>query len=179
MSILTYFKCWKSLVLSDVSMWTIPFQSPRSALGWHSGWACTWVTARLPALGAPPALGSCHWLLLLPQWQSPGPVLRTAHAAAHLLRRWWRDRGLEHGRGAAGGRFTDGSSHPSMATGLGSAPPTLLRNASASPPAHLFSVGVLGLCCCVSFSVVVASWGYSLVACGLLVAVASRRGARL
>ena len=66
-----------------------------------------------------------------------------------------------------------------MATGLGSAPPTLLRNASASPPAHLFSVGVLGLCCCVSFSVVVASWGYSLVACGLLVAVASRRGARL
>ena len=158
-----------------------PFHSSLQGLllGGTRGWACTWVTARLPALGAPPALGSCHWLLLLPQWQSPGPVLRTAHAAAHLLRRWWRDRGLEHGRGAAGGRFTDGSSHPSMATGLGSAPPTLLRNASASPPAHLFSVGVLGLCCCVSFSVVVASWGYSLVACGLLVAVASRRGARL
>ena len=65
-----------------------------------------------------------------------------------------------------------------MATALGSAPPTLLRNASASPPAHSFSFGVLGLCCCVSFSVVVASWGYSLVACGLLIAVASRRGAR-
>ena len=64
-----------------------------------------------------------------------------------------------------------------MATRLGSAPPTLLRNASASPPAHLFFFFffpvVLGLRCCVSFSLVVSSWGYSLLVRGLLIAAAS------
>ena len=64
-----------------------------------------------------------------------------------------------------------------MATRLGSAPPTPLRNASASPPAHFLSFFfpvVLGLRCCVSFSLVASSWGYSLlIVRGLLIAAAS------
>ena len=46
------------------------------------------------------------------------------------------------------------------------------------PPWNLFFIhlflAVLGLCCCVGFSLVVASWCYSLVVvCRLLIAVAS------
>ena len=131
----------------SVSMWTIPFRSPRSALGCHSGVSLHETHRQASCPQGSPCPRNGHWLfLLLRQWQSPGPVLCTAHAAAHLLW-WWRwDRGLEHGRGEAGGRFTEGSSHPSMATRLGSAPPTPLRNASASPPAHFLSFFFFRLC---------------------------------
>ena len=39
---------------------------------------------------------------------------------------------------------------------------------------YLFIMAMLGLCCCVDFSLVVVSRGYSVSGCGLLTAVASR-----
>lgn len=50
-----------------------------------------------------PQNGSNPWFLS--QWQSPGPLLCTAHTAAHLMWRWWWHCRLEHGCGKAGGRW--------------------------------------------------------------------------
>ena len=52
--------------------------------------------------------------------------------------------------------------------------PCLQLRLSSLKKKNYFFLAVLGLCCCVGFSLVVASEGYSLVVvCGLLIVLAS------